>query len=157
MSKKNTKEKKNNIFIKNRKAYHDYTFLETIVCGIVLVGTEIKSIRQSKVSFTDSYCLFIDGELFLKNTHIDIYENGTYYNHEPKRNRKLLLTKKQLKKLSDELKLGGLTIVPISLFVNEKGFCKVEIALAKGKKEYQKKEDIKKKDLRRENYHKIKM
>lgn len=124
--------------IKNRKASFQYHILDTYVAGIVLTGTEIKSIRLGKVSFTDSYCFFIDGELWLKNLYISIYENGTYHNHEPKRDRKLLLTKKEIKKLSSKLSVNGLTIIPLKLFINDKGLAKVEIALAKGKKEFDK-------------------
>ena len=148
---------KNKINIKNKKAYHNYEFIEKFICGIVLVGTEIKSISIGKVSLTDSYCYFINDELFLKGSHVDLYEHGTHYNHEPTRERKLLLTKKELKNLKKDLSVGGLTIVPTQLFINEKGLCKVEIALAKGKKTHDKRETIKKNDIQRENKRKIKM
>lgn len=156
--KKKTKDKfKPKINIKNKKAWHDFTILSNTIAGIVLVGTEIKSIRDSKVSFTDCYCIFKDDELWLKNLHISPYTNGGYVNHEPKRDRKLLLKKNELKKLSEKIKMKGLTIVPLTLFINDRGLCKIEIALAQGKKTYEKRESIKIKDTQRENYQKIRM
>jgi SsrA-binding protein len=137
--------------IKNRKAKFSYNIIDTYVAGIVLTGTEIKSVRASKVSFNDSYCMFVENELWLKNLHISVYENGTYSNHEPKRDRKLLLTKKELKKLKETVSEKGLTIIPLKLFLNKKNFCKVEIALAKGKQTHDKRNTIKKKDVEREN------
>lgn len=141
---------KNKIEIRNKKAFFNYDVITVYQCGIVLTGTEIKSIRQSKVSFTDSYCCFIENELWLKNLHISIYENGTYNNHEPKRDRKLLLTKKELKKLNTKVSENGTTIIPLKIFINDRGLAKVEIALAKGKKEFNKKENIKLSDLKRQ-------
>ncbi len=139
------------INIKNKKASFEYYLEEKIIAGIVLTGTEIKSIRAGKVSFVDSYCSFLnDRELFVKNLHISEYEYGTYYNHEPKRDRKLLLTKKELKKINKKVKEAGLTVVPTKIFINERGLAKIEIALAKGKKLYDKRETLKEKDVKRD-------
>lgn len=134
----------------NKKAKFKFEFLEKEIAGIVLEGTEIKSIRNGKISFNDSYCLFINNELWIKNLHISEYEKGTHNNHDPKRDRKLLLTKKQLIKFKSKLEEKGLTIVPTQLFINEKGFVKIEIALSKGKKDYDKKQIIKENDIKRE-------
>jgi len=154
MSKEN---KMKNISIINKKAYFKYEVLDTYITGVMLQGTEIKSIRDSKISFTDAYCFFVDDELFLKSFHISEYKEGTYNNHEPKRDRKLLLTKRELRKLKDNVKEGGLTIVPLKIFINEKGLCKFEIGLCKGKKNYDKRESIKNKDLERDENRKIKL
>jgi len=135
--------------ILNRKASFEYQFLDTFTAGLVLSGTEIKSIRQGKVNLTDAYCLFHQQELFVRNMHISTYEQGTHYNHEPLRDRKLLLSKRELKKLQNELKNVGLTIIPIKLFISDKGYAKLNIALAKGKKLYDKREDIKERDVKR--------
>jgi SsrA-binding protein len=128
------------ISIKNKKAYFKYEVLDTYISGVVLQGTEIKSIRDSKISFTDAYCFFINNELFLKSFHISEYKEGTYNNHEPKRDRKLLLTKRELRRLKDKVKEGGLTIIPLKIFINEKGLCKFEIGLCKGKKNFDKRQ-----------------
>lgn len=147
----NKKEIQKKIHLKNRKASFHYEFIETHIAGMVLTGTEIKSIRQSKVSFNDAYCIFMtETELFVKGLHISIYDEGTYNNHDPLRNRKLLLQKKELKKMYEKLKDKGLTVVPTRLFIDDRGFCKMEIALAKGKKLYDKRNDLKEKDLKRE-------
>jgi SsrA-binding protein len=135
--------------ILNRKASFEYQFLDTFTAGLVLSGTEIKSIRQGKVNLTDAYCLFHQDELFVRNMHISKYEEGTHYNHEPIRDRKLLLSKRELKKLLNELKNVGLTIIPTKLFISDKGYAKLNIALAKGKKLYDKREDIKERDVKR--------
>ncbi len=140
----------NNIKIKNKRASHEYFFLEKYIAGIVLTGTEIKSIRSGKASLVDSYCTFEGDELFIVGMHIAEYSYGTYNNHFPKRVRKLLLTARELKKLKNKIKDKGLTIIPTVLFINERGLAKVEIALAKGKHFYDKREDLKKKDSRRE-------
>lgn len=140
----------NNIRIKNKRASHEYFFLEKYTAGIVLTGTEIKSIRAGKASLVDSYCMFEEGELFVVGMHIAEYSYGTYNNHLPKRVRKLLLTARELKKLRNKVKDKGLTIVPTVLYINEKGLAKLEIALAKGKHYYDKREDLKKKDSQRE-------
>ena len=138
------------ILIKNKKASFDYEFIEKFVAGVVLVGTEIKSIRMGKVSLVDSYCVFSGNELYVRGLNISAYWWGNLNNHEPLRERKLLLNRKELNKLQRRSKEKGLTIVTTRLFVNEKGLAKLEIALAKGKKEYDKRESIKEKDLRRD-------
>ncbi|MDD3569338.1 MAG: SsrA-binding protein SmpB [Bacteroidales bacterium] len=138
------------ISIKNKKAYFQYEILETYTAGIVLTGTEIKSIRQSKASMVDAYCKFIKGELWLTGMHIAEYTFGTYNNHEPKRERKLLLNRTELRKLFRSSQEKGLTIVALKLFVNPKGLAKVDIGLARGKKMHDKREDLKKKDSKRE-------
>ena len=138
------------INIKNRKASFEYQFIATFVAGISLVGTEIKSIRNNKANISDAYCVFVDEELFVKKLHIDEYPNGGYLNHEPKRDRKLLLNRKELNKMLGKVKEKGNSIIPIRLFINEKGKAKLEIALAKGKKVYDKRESIKEKDQKRD-------
>jgi SsrA-binding protein len=140
----------NNIKIKNKRASHEYFFLEKYIAGIVLTGTEIKSIRSGKASLVDSYCIFEGDELFIVGMHISEYSYGTYNNHFPKRVRKLLLTARELKKLKNKIKDKGLTIIPTLLFLNERGLAKLEIALAKGKHFYDKREDLKKRDSQRE-------
>jgi SsrA-binding protein len=140
----------NQIKIKNRKAGYEYFLVEKYVAGIQLMGTEIKSIREGKASLTEAYCQFKGEELFVTNMHITEYQYGTHYNHDPKRDRKLLLNKKELKKLAIKTKERGFTIIPTLLFINEKGLAKLEIAVAKGKKLYDKRESLKTKDTRRE-------
>ena len=137
------------INIKNRKAEFEYHLITTFTAGIVLTGTEIKSIRAGKVNLTDSYCSFINGELWAHNIHISEYANGTYNNHEPKRDRKLLLNRKELKKLQSKLNDRGMTIIPTRMWINENGYAKLDIALARGKKMFDKRESIKEKDQRR--------
>lgn len=144
------KEINTKISIKYKKAEYEYFLLTHYTAGIVLTGTEIKSIRAGKASFTDSYCSFINNELWLHNLHISEYQEGSYNNHEPKRDRKLLLTKRELRKINSKLNEKGTTIVPIVLFINESGYAKVEIALARGKKMFDKRESIKEKDNRRD-------
>lgn len=136
--------------IKNKRASFDYEFIETFTAGIVLTGTEIKSIRLGKASLVDTYCFFSRGELWVKNMHITEYFYGSYNNHSVRRDRKLLLSKKELKKLERSTKETGFTIVPARMFINEKGLAKVVIALAKGKKQYDKRESLKEKDDRRD-------
>jgi SsrA-binding protein len=138
------------IRIKNKKAYFEYFIEDKIVAGIQLQGTEIKSIRAGKVSLAESYCSFKKHELFVYSMHIAEYTYGTYNNHEPKRTRKLLLKKKELKKLLTKVKEKGFTIIPTALFINAKGLAKLEIGLAKGKKLYDKRESLKTKDTQRE-------
>jgi SsrA-binding protein len=138
------------IVIRNKKASHDFEFLEKYIAGIRLKGTEIKSIRLGKAGVADAYCLFHDGELYIKGMHISEYYWGNLNNHDPLRERKLLLTKKELRKIERKVKESGNTIVVIKVFINERGLAKAEIALAKGKKEYDKRETIKKKDIERE-------
>ena len=140
----------NNINIKNRRASFEYEFLEKFTAGIQLTGTEIKSVRAGKVNITDGFCFLSNGELFIKNMYIAEYEQGTYNNHEPKRTRKLLLNRNEIDKLQRKKKDVGLTIIPLSLFINKKGFAKLDIALAKGKKLHDKREDLKAKDTKRE-------
>ncbi len=142
--------KHKNIEIKNKKAEYLYFLLEMFVAGIVLKGTEIKSIRTAKVSLKESYCVVKNGEVFVKNMHISEYRYGSYENHEPKRDRKLLLNKREIKKLENKVKEKGLSIIPVRLFVAENGLAKLEIALAKGKKTYDKRESLKEKDLGRQ-------
>ena len=136
--------------IRNKRASFDFHLLEKFTAGIQLTGTEIKSIRESKASLSDSYCIFRKGELWVKNMHIAVYEKGTYSNHEPLRERKLLLKKRELNKLDKKIREKGLTIIPVSVFISGRGYAKLEIALAKGKKMYDKRESIKEKDTRRE-------
>jgi SsrA-binding protein len=136
--------------IKNKKAGHEYFLMQELTAGIQLTGTEIKSIRDGKASIVDAYCSFKGDELFVINMHIAEYTYGTYNNHEPKRDRKLLLTKRELKKLQVKVKERGFTIVPTLLFINEKGLAKVTIALAKGKHHYDKRENLKTRDHQRE-------
>ena len=138
------------INIKNRKAGFDYEFIEKYVAGIVLLGTEIKSIRNGKAGLSDSYCHFISGELYVKNLHIAEYDFGTHNNHEVRRERKLLLNKKELVKLERKTKETGLTIIPTRMFLTERGLVKLEIALARGKQKHDKRETLKRKDHDRE-------
>src|SRR6056297_3077328 len=139
-----------NINIKNKKASFEYEFIETFVAGIKLTGTEIKSIRQGKASIAEAYCYFDRGELWVKSMHIAEYAFGNRFNHEMKRERKLLLNKKELRKLQRKIKEKGLTIIPTRLFVNDRGWAKMKIALAKGKKVYDKRQSIKEKDMKRD-------
>lgn len=140
----------NTVNIENRRAKFDYEWLETFTAGIVLKGTEIKSIREGKAGLADSYCVFMNNELYVRNLHIGEYENASFYSHEPLRERKLLLNRQELSKLLKKVKDQGLTIIPTKLFISEKGFAKLNIALARGKKVYDKREDIKKRDVERE-------
>lgn len=142
--------KKGNIDIKNRRASFDYTFLERYTAGIVLCGSEIKSIREGKASLVDAFCYFHEGELYVKNMQVSLYHRaGAWSRQDPKRDRKLLLRKKELRKLQRAVKDKGVTIVAVRLFIADNGFAKLDIALARGKKEYDKREAIKEKDLRR--------
>lgn len=136
--------------IVNRKASFEYQFLDKYTAGIMLMGTEIKSIREGKVNMQEGYCVFQREELWLHNVHISTYTEGTHYNHEPTRARKLLLNKKELRKLEAGAQEQGVAIIPVRIFVNDRGFAKVEIALARGKKLYDKRQDIKEKDVKRE-------
>jgi SsrA-binding protein len=138
------------IEIKNKKASFEYEFLERFTAGIKLTGTEIKSIRAGKANLTDAYCYFEKNELFVKGLYIAEYDWGNIYNHDPRQARKLLLTKKELNRLYRRTQEKGLTIIAYRLWINEKGWAKLDIALARGKKQYDKREDIKKKDLQRE-------
>lgn len=138
------------INIRNKRASFDYEFKEKFVAGIQLYGTEIKSLRAGKASMADSFCFFVNGELWVKGIHIAEYKFGTYNNHVEKRDRKLLLNRKELDKLERKTKESGLTIVTTRLFINERGLAKLEIALARGKKSYDKRESLKQKDSKRE-------
>lgn len=139
----------NKINIKNKKAKFEYEFLEKFTAGLQLYGTEIKSIRAGKASIVEGYCFINNGEVFIKNMYIAEYEQGSYNNHEPRRDRKLLLNRNEIDKLIKKKKDVGLTIVPISLFINGKGYAKLDIALAKGKKLHDKRHDLKAKDAKR--------
>ena len=139
-----------NINIKNRKASFEFQIISTFTAGISLVGTEIKSIRNNKASISDAYCIFIDQELFVRNLHIAEYTNAGHTNHEPKRDRKLLLNRQELNKILAKVKEKGNAIIPLRLFINEKGKAKLEIALAKGKKIHDKRQSLKEKDQKRD-------
>lgn len=138
------------INIQNRKASHEFHFEDKFITGIVLTGTEIKSVRQAKVTMTEAFCYFDDDNLIIKQMSIALYGNGTYNNHAPDRERRLLLKKRELKRLREGIEEKGFTIIPIRMFINEKGLAKLEIALAKGKKLYDKRQDMKEKDAKRE-------
>jgi SsrA-binding protein len=139
-----------NISIKNRQASYEYELLEKYVAGIVLTGTEIKSIREGKVNLQDGYGYFNNGELYVKGVNITPYAQGTHYNHEATRERKLLLKRSELKKLEARSEEKGLTLVPTKLFINDRGFAKMEIALGRGKKMHDKRDSIKERDAKRE-------
>ncbi|MBQ9638256.1 MAG: SsrA-binding protein [Bacteroidales bacterium] len=141
---------KNLIELKNKRADYLYYLLNHFTAGLVLTGTEIKSIRDGKANLTDTYCAFIGNELFVKQMHISEYRFGSYLNHAAKRDRKLLLTKRELRKLQNKIKERGYTIIPTKLYVDPRGYAKMEIALARGKKFFDKRESIKEKDLRRD-------
>ena len=145
-------EKKNNILIDNRKANYNYFLLEEYVAGIVLVGCEIKSIRNRDVNMSDSYCTFVGDELIIKNMYISPYKNSgfAYGDYDPKRDRKLLLTKRELRKLQRDVQTKGITIIPVNLYTTDKGLVKLTIAVAKGKHTYDKSQTIKERDLDRE-------
>lgn len=138
------------IYIKNKKASHDYEFIQTFTCGIVLTGTEIKSLRTGKASITEAYCYVHNGEMWAKGMHISAYSFGSYNNHDPLRERKLLLKRKELNKIQEKLKDKGVTIVALSFYLTSRGWAKVDIALARGKKLHDKREDMKQKDAKRE-------
>jgi SsrA-binding protein len=140
----------NKVNIKNKQAYFEYNIIEKFVAGIMLTGTEIKSIRQSKASIKEAYCVVVKEEVFIRNMTINEYEKGGHYNHEPKRDRKLLLNRKEISKLSKGIEQKGFTIVPLHLFLSEKGLAKIEIALAQGKKLHDKRDSLKEKDVKRE-------
>lgn len=140
----------NRINIKNKKAYRDYELIEQFTAGIQLQGTEIKSIRLGKASLVDSYCIFHGNELFIRGLQIAEYAWGSHYNHEPRRERKLLLQRKELNKLQRKVKESGLTIIALRLFLKDNRYAKLEIALAKGRRQYDKREVIKRKDTQRQ-------
>lgn len=138
------------IIVKNRKALFEYSLLDTFDAGIQLLGSEIKSIRAGKANLQEAYCFFVDDELFIKGMHIAEYSHGGYANHDPVRQRKLLLKRTELRKIKNKLKEKGLTVIPVKLYINERGFAKLEIAVAKGKKLFDKRQNIKNKDVKRE-------
>ncbi|MBQ7389437.1 MAG: SsrA-binding protein SmpB [Paludibacteraceae bacterium] len=142
--------KTSQIYIKNRRASFDYELLDKFTAGIVLLGTEIKSVRESKVNLSDSYCLMDNSELWVKGMHIAEYKLGNFYNHSALRDRKLLLTRKELKKIERVEKESGLTIVPTALYINEKGLAKLNISIARGKKSYDKRQSLKEKEDKRQ-------
>ncbi|MEX1191419.1 MAG: SsrA-binding protein SmpB [Brumimicrobium sp.] len=141
--------KNNPVNIKNKRAKFEYHILDKFVAGIQLGGTEIKSIRNGKASILEAYCVVEDGEVFIRNMHITEYENASFYQHKPRADRKLLLNKREIQKLDKNMKTKGYTIVPLRLFMNDKGLAKLEIALAQGKKLYDKRQDLKAKDDKR--------
>lgn len=138
------------VTIRNKRASFEYFLVQEYTAGIQLTGTEIKSIRDGKASLADAYCSFSGNELYVRNMHIAEYTFGTHYNHDPKRDRKLLLTRRELKKLAVKVKERGFTIIPVLLFINEKGLAKLNIALARGKHSYDKRESLKERDHARE-------
>jgi len=140
----------NDINIRNRQASYEFELLDKYIAGLVLMGTEIKSIREGKVNLQDGYCYFNNGELFVKGVNITPYAQGTHYNHEAQRERKLMLKRMELKKLERKVEEKGLTLVPLRLFINDRGFAKLEIAVARGKKVHDKRENIKERDAKRE-------
>lgn len=141
---------KSNVNIRNKRASFDYEILDRYTAGLVLYGTEIKSIRETRASLADTYCVFNAGELWVKQMHIATYQFGSWTNHEVRRDRKLLLTKRELRKLQHAVKDTGKTIVPLSLFINEKGLAKLEIALCQGKHDYDKRQSIREREDKRE-------
>lgn len=148
MAKSNRFEKFVNI--KNKKANFQFEFIDTYVTGLMLTGTEIKSIRESKVSLTEAFCIFLDGELYIRQMHISPYSMAASYNHVAVRDRKLLLKKKEMEKLETKSAEKGLAIIPVRIFINDRGLAKLEIALARGKKTHDKRQDLKEKDAKRE-------
>ena len=136
--------------IKNKKASFEYYLFDEYTAGIQLTGTEIKSIREAKANLTDSYCVFVGNELYVKGMHISEYKLGTHYNHEPKRDRKLLLEKKELRKIFSKINEKEFTVIPTLLFIDDKGRAKLKISVGRGKKTYHKRETLKKKDSKRE-------
>jgi SsrA-binding protein len=135
-----------NLYIKNKRAYFEYHILDKYIAGLKLLGTEIKSIREGKANLNDAFCTFLGDGLYVRNLHIAEYSHGSFYNHEAKRDRVLLLTKKELKKLKEKSEEKGFTIVPLALFISERGFAKLEIGLAQGKKTFDKRETMKERD-----------
>lgn len=148
---------KNDIQIKNKRAFFDYHIVENFVAGIALLGTEIKAIRQGKANMSDAFCMFIGNVLYVRNLHISEYSNSSFFHHDIKRDRVLLLKKKELKKLKAKSEEKGYTIVPLRIFTNERGFAKIEIALAQGKKEFDKRDSIKDRESKREMDRAMKM
>ncbi|AHF14432.1 SsrA-binding protein SmpB [Niabella soli] len=140
----------NQLSIKNRSAYYEYFIDATYQAGLVLLGTEVKSLRDGRASFNDSYCIIHKGEIWIKSLHIAPYSHGTVNNHDPDRDRKLLLQKREIKKIEAKLKEKGYTLIPLRIYMNDRNLVKIEIGLAKGKKLYDKRESIKKRDVERD-------
>lgn len=140
----------NRINIKNKKAKFEFILHDTFTAGMQLTGTEIKSIRNGKATITEAYCVLVDGEVFIRNMNISEYENGSYYNHNPRRDRKLLLNRQEISKLEKKATLKGFTIVPLKVFISDKGLAKIDIALGEGKKLHDKRESIKDRDNKRD-------
>lgn len=143
------------IEIKNKKAWYEYFLLEEFTAGIVLSGSEIKSVREGKVSIAEAYCFLHQGELFIRNMHITEYRHGGYSNHEPKQDRKLLLTRRELKKITVKTVEKGLTIIPLLLFISDNGYAKVKISIARGKKFFDKRDSIKSRDIERDSHREL--
>lgn len=143
-------KKEGNTVIKNRKAYHNYAIEDTFECGIVLQGTEVKSIREGKANISEAHCVVHKGEMFIRNMHVAEYSFGGSYNHDPLRERKLLLLKREIQKIRKSIGEKGMALVPIKMYLNERGLVKVLIGLGKGKKLYDKRDDLKKKDIKRD-------
>lgn len=141
---------KNEVNIKNKRARFEYHLFETFIAGIQLSGTEIKSIRNTKASILEAYCVMSGGEVWIRNMHVSEYENFSFYTHKPRADRKLLLNKKEINKIEKFLQVKGNTLIPLKLFINEGGWAKLEIALAQGKKLHDKRHDLKEKDDKRE-------
>jgi len=150
MSAKNKNDIQKEVNIKNRKAGYNFEFIDKVTCGIELTGTEIKSIRQGKVSLQEAYCFINNEEMYVKGMNIAVYDRGTHFNHEPTRVRKLLMKKREILKWEDKLKDQSLTIVAVNMFISVRGWAKLHIALAKGKKLHDKRDSIKKKDNQRD-------
>lgn len=138
------------ILVSNKKAFHEYAILDEFIAGVQLMGTEVKSIREGKASISEAYCHITNGEIFILRMHVSEYKQIKHTNHEPVRDRKLLLNKKEINKLEKATKEKGLTIIPLGIFLTETGFIKIKLGLAKGKKSYDKRESIKEKDMKRE-------
>lgn len=143
-------EKQEKISIRNRKASFEFFLMENFVAGLVLSGTEIKSIRNNDASIAEAFCMVLNDEIWVRNMHIAEYDKGSYNNHPAKRDRKLLLNSKEIKKIKNKMKDKGIALIPVHLFINEKGLAKIEIAVAKGKKLYDKRDSLKTKDKERE-------
>ena len=143
-------EEKNIIEIKNKRAAYEYFLMDEYQAGLVLMGSEIKSIREGKANLSDAWCTFVGNELFVRDMHISEYKFGSYWGHQAKRDRKLLLTRRELRKLQNKIKERGFTIIPTLLYVNPQGYAKLDISLARGKKFYDKRESIKEKDTKRD-------
>jgi SsrA-binding protein len=136
--------------IKNKRAFFDFEIMDTYTAGLMLTGTEIKSIRNGKAHINEAFCQIKKGELFIINMYVDVYEFGSYLNHEPRRARKLLLNKREVKQIVKKITEKGLTVIPIKIFLSERGLAKIEVAVAKGKKTHDKRQSIKSKDIKRE-------